>query len=778
MINKNQFEKSIIVLKENLPIVIRTGYSKFDHVLRTTIDILNNLNEERPSSVKKISEAILNGSVVSPLYLFSSLIEENKFKKFLYELSTKSTVYDYTVTKLNSDEEFSLANSTDLYAPLNELKLGLTPFNSEKFRNLKWNNGTCNVPVMFEALYKGESSNNTDSEKINPILNSSYITNLFGRKTVFDKLVTSCTIDFSRLCDRFLYEILKIANINSNDFNLNSLISIKDILDSDETTNDILTKVEKDIMASAVATYLVYASKLIGAKPDIFQWAYSAFVKDAQTHFDKSHYPLNAPVTISSGHIVTGYTYGTKNNKYNEATLDMNISQIDRHGGDDSSDPTKTLIYRNIRLNHSAWSSVMNTILSGCPRNAFENTLNEEEFRNLNKGCEFDKNTKTSIYEFTVEVLSKYISAKTRTYNTSIQLSQNLKINESANLIKFSANQIKESSSTDIIKHSVTGYSEKDLFLPYNEDIAGLLALNANVLKALADTFLDSSYLLLLSYSHDCIGNIIEETDPTTGKTNKDLFEEIYYGISSKINIDIERYSYHEKCITAQNNIDASIAAYTPYFSCRSCGSSIDDELVGIVQPTTTDLPYPEYDPYEYDIYAPLISEYTHFKKIYCIDAINKDATIAVTIERNKGRFPKNRLVTKALSYCGKNAEKRAFASLESIEEYLIALESLSEEGADAMANNAAYSALGTIGGAITELEITNSANHNTTDNIPFGSSETDNDDYLIKEGTNDAEYMTKVVSGTLESMSPKTEDKSSYLIKKYNTLFNKMLLS
>ena len=50
MINKNQFEKSIIVLKENLPIVIRNGYNKFDHVLRTTIDALNSINEERPAS--------------------------------------------------------------------------------------------------------------------------------------------------------------------------------------------------------------------------------------------------------------------------------------------------------------------------------------------------------------------------------------------------------------------------------------------------------------------------------------------------------------------------------------------------------------------------------------------------------------------------------------------------------------------------------------------------------------------------------------------------------
>lgn len=772
MINKNQFEKSIIVLKENLPIVIRNGYNKFDHVLRTVIDALNSLNEERPASVEKITNSLLNGST-SLFYLFSSLVEENEFKNFIHKMNNDTAAYDRDVIKLNSDEEFSLVNSTDFYAPLNEIRFSLTAFNSEKFRNLKWKNTTCNVPIVFEASYNGEYS--TDNEKINPVLNSSYITNLFGRKTILDKLKTCCIVDFSRFCDRLFYEIVKSINIDN--ISLNSLISIKDVLDSDKVSNDLLTKIEKDIMASAVATYLVYASKLIGAKPDIFQWAYSAFVKDAQSHFDKSHYPLNAPVTVSSGHSVTGYTYGNKNSKYNEATMDMNTAQIDRHGGDDSSDPTKALIYRNIRLNHSAWSSVMNTILSGCPRNVFKDSINEEEFRNANKGYRYDDNTKTNIYGFTVSVLSEYIKSKTRTYNTSIQLTQNLKINESANLINFSANQIKESNSTNIIKHSITGYSENDLFLPYDENVAGLLTLNTNVSKTLADTFLDASYLLLLNHSHNAIGNIIEETDPITGKTNKELFEEIYYGISSKINIDIEKYSYHEKCITAQNNIDASIAAYTPYFSCTTCKNDIDDELRGVIN-TGSSLPYPDYDPYEYDIYSPLISEYTYLKNRYCIDDINKNATIATIVERNRGRFPKNRLVTTALSYCGKNAEKRAFASLESFEEYLISLESLSEEGADAMANNAAYSALGTIGGAITELEITNSADHNTTDNIPLDSAETDNDDYLIKESSGDAEYMTKVISGSLESLAPKVKNKATDLIKKYNSIFNKMLLN
>lgn len=779
MINKNQFEKSIIVLKENLPIVIRNGYNKFDHVLRTTIDALNSINEERPASVEKIIQPLLNGNT-SLFYLFSSLVEENEFKNFIHKINYETIAFDGDALKLNSDEEFSLVNSTDFYAPLNEIKFSLTAFNSEKFRNLKWKNATCNVPIVFEASFSYNEKCSTDSERINPVINSSCITNLFGRKTILDNLETCCIIDFSRFCDRLFYEIVKSIDIadGQNTASLNFLISIKDVLDSDKVTNDILTKIEKDIMASAVATYLVYASKLIGAKPDIFQWAYSAFVKDAQSHFDKSHYPLNAPVTVSSGHSVTGYTYGNKNSKYNEAALDMNTAQIDRYGGDDSSDPTKALIYRNIRLNHSAWSSVMNTILSGCPRNIFKRSItNEEEFRNINKGYGYEDTTNMNIHRFTMSVLSEYIKSKTRTYNTSIQLTQDLKINESANLINFSANQIKEAYSTDIIKHSITEYNETDLFLPYDENVAGLLTLNTNVSKTLADTFLDASYLLLLSYTHDSIGNIIEETDPITGKTNKELFEEIYYGISSKINIDIEKYSYHEKCITAQNNIDASIAAYTPHFSCTTCKNDIDDELHHVIN-TGASLPYPEYDPYEHDVYAPLISEYTRLKNLYCIDDINKNATIATIIERNKGRFPKNRLVTTALSYCGKNAEKRAFASLESLEEYLISLESLSEEGADAMANNAAYSALGTIGGAVTELEITNSADHNTTDNIPLDSTETDSNDYLIKESSGDAEYMTKVVSGSLESLAPKEVNKATQLIKKYNSIFNKMLLS
>ena len=152
MINKNQFEKSIIVLKENLPIVIRNGYNKFDHVLRTTIDALNSINEERPASVEKITQSLLNGTT-SLFYLFSSLVEENEFKNFIHKINYETIACDRDVLKLNSDEEFSLVNSTDFYAPLNEMKFSLTAFNSEKFRNLKWKNATCNVPIVFEASF-------------------------------------------------------------------------------------------------------------------------------------------------------------------------------------------------------------------------------------------------------------------------------------------------------------------------------------------------------------------------------------------------------------------------------------------------------------------------------------------------------------------------------------------------------------------------------------------------------------------------------------------------
>lgn len=761
MLNKNQFEKSIIVLKENIPVLIRDGYTKFNHILRTTVDKLNILNEERPSSVKKITNQLMLGNV-SLLYLYSSLVSETEFNDFLCNSLSRTTIYDANVSKLNSDEEFSLSNSSDIYAPVNELKLSLTAFSSKKFRHL-----LDIIPITYEASYEGVAIGHVNSEKINNIVDSTYITDLFGRKTIFDELHTTCIIDFRGLCDKFLNNLVRCtSNIPDNDFNLNDLISIKELANSEECIQKIFTCIEKDIMASAIATYLVYASKLIGAKPDIFQWAYSSFVKDAQTHFDKSHYPLNAPVTFSSGHSVTGYTYGNKNNKFNEATVDMNVAQIGRYGGDDSSDPTKALIYRNIRLNHSAWSSVMNTILSGCPRNAFKDNTNKA----------YATKTASNIYEFAVQVLSEYIKSKTRTYNTSYQLTQSLKLVDSFNLIQYSADQIKESNSANIIKNNLSNVDENCCFIKYDENIAGLLTLNNNVSKTLADTFLDASYLLLLSYSHDYIGNIIEETDPTTGKTNKELFEEIYYGISSKINIDIEKFSYHEKCVTMQKNIDASIAAYTPYFSC--CDNSIDElnDLISGIIVENYQPPYPNYDPYENDINAPLISEYTRLKKFYFVDDINKNATISVNIERNKGRFPKNRIVTSALTNYSLNNGKRIFTSLESIDEFLKTLESLSEEGADAMANNAAYSALGSIGSTITELEITNSADHNTTDKTPLDSVDTDGDNYIIKEGTNDAEYMTKVVA---ESFNQNVEEhKTSDLVKKYNSIFNKMLLN
>ena len=141
MINKNQFEKSIIVIKENVPILLRTGYEKFNVVFKTVVDKLNSLNEEMPSSIEKATQLLFNESI-SVFDLFSSFIGENDFKKFTYRLTSDSCLYDANATKLNSDEEFSLTNSTDIYAPLDTLELSLSAFNSKKLKksNKKWNN--------------------------------------------------------------------------------------------------------------------------------------------------------------------------------------------------------------------------------------------------------------------------------------------------------------------------------------------------------------------------------------------------------------------------------------------------------------------------------------------------------------------------------------------------------------------------------------------------------------------------------------------------------------
>ena len=136
------------------------------------------------------------------------------------------------------------------------------------------------------------------------------------------------------------------------------------------------------------------------------------------------------------------------------------------------------------------------------------------------------------------------------------------------------------------------------------------------------------------------------------------------------------------------------------------------------------------------------------------------------------------------------SAYNRAFRTLESADSTVTCLESASDltvEGADAMANNGCYSALGSLCGGVRSLEITNDENASINvdgSNVNAAVTEdspTDASGRIISEGTSDTldqATITQSTESVRNNMLNDIENRAYQNINnRFDDLFDKMVL-
>ena len=781
MINKNMMEKSVISLKNHIPQFVRSTYSQFTDVFKETLDTVKEISTTSPYTANKLASEIVFG--LPMLKVLKELKNDTQYNKILERLTGLNIRIDDEIT---ADEDFSIINGTDIYAPVSRIEARITPFSAKKVYNVEWKKNV--VPVVFEVCrsFKNIETLVPVGSGFKPIY-ADDIEGFQGQKTILDRLGTCVGIDISILFQRYLFDLVEEYPVTTKFDNAIEILDAAYNKINDEIASDEIEKYTKDLLAITISTYFVYASKLIGSKADIFSWAYTAFVKDSMDHFDKSQYPVNANITKASGHAVNGAGNAGDSGKYDENTMTAN-AQLNYESDEK---PYKALIYRNIRLQYSTWATVINAIFTSAFRakrmDEGSGIFTAEYERNICRGKGFDHMAASGteynkLCEFICEALLQYITVKYRTYNTPVQLcGTELNPEDSSQLIENVISNCRDEKAVAIAKESISGYKINQIYVPYNENVAGILTANESIKKALSKTFMDAAYLIILNYVHSSMSKVMEEIEPVTGKTNKALFEEIYYGVKRSLYNDIDEYSWGRYHDTTLNDM---ITAYTPYVvsDLEKCEekSALQDihHDNNIPQPVLTENendPYRRFIPAICIVCIPFVSEYTKLKQIYDFSNFSEGSYVN-THNQTGSRFPKNKVIIEGLSKLGHELTlNRAFGSIESANECVKVIKERVEEGADCMANNACYSALGAIGGGITEIEIKNEADDNfISDSI---AKLTDSEGNAIKQGTSDTEDLSNAVTHALESAAPNQLKCGKNVVESFNELFNNVIL-
>lgn len=825
MINKNQFEKSIIFINKELPELIRKMFSESYQCLNELYDQLTKSSGESGYSVNKTVSCMMTNRRM--MFVYSRIFPEEVLNARFRDISRKVKAYAKgNDMKLTSDETFYTVNSADIYAPVTSIDLAVTPYaymNTENIVPLMFEiseDFSCSEPLVKEDYGYNVSAGALDIEGFN------------GAKTVLDNLSTVMNIDAIKLIDTFFYEmslgmdVVRREDENTDESNVNKLSFLLDILNryQDATVaNNIIEKVTKKILASAISTYLIYASRLIGAKNDVYSWAYTAFVKDSLSTLDKALYPASVNITDVSGH--TTNKYSESNNANLQFEDSSEIEDIKR----------RPSVYNSIKMQYSVWSACISAIMSeGFKRLAISrNTDYKNKSEMLSISSKIWDSDFAKICEYVNYSLIAYLSARYRTFNTSQCMDYITGgLYQSVGGIKYTVSQIKDETAGSIIKNTTSGFKIKDIYIGVSDTDYSILCLNKCAVSSMSKMFLYGAYLYMLSIIKAKLGKSYTEIEPNTGKTRQALFEEIYNGVCNRIsNILKNARNYTPESLefmhfsSEEKRMLTDIARkFTPFNSAMTmysnrtmspCFDILDKDFItkeySIIANIKTDsknLPESLRKAVEYEagyvrdcktyLKIPFYSEmcilgrYAEYFDKYC-SYVRMDNEADINKD-DPSCFPKNKMILDSISTMNLSdgAFNTAFKTIESADTAITSLESVAElagEGADAMANNGCYSVLGSLCGGVRSLEITNSADE--TDNIDIdgsnpesvinSDSKTDGSGRIISDGTSDTLDQATVTMATESYRANMLKDveKCAYkqLTDRFDDLFDKLVL-
>lgn len=852
----NQYEKSIYVLKENVPNFIRLAYSTFADLFNVLFeDCICEAAKEIPSSTRDVCSALLcccdsRGVSFSDI-CFKYFTKINNIREFNEKLA-KLAVHEKEEFSTSKEDIFFNVNDTDIEAPVGSIR-GVFSLANEVVNS--WTRSSSKtevcekiVPLIFQPKFSSYEHNNREDIK-----------DLTGTDSILSHGTTELCIDLGALFDSFFEKAIDLSKFGEEDAedavvstegevvsreieenleaHLDGLSSVGKVIQN--KASDICEGITKTILASALATYTVYASKLIGSKQDIYDWAYKAFVKDSLSFIDVKDYINNADITRYSGHRVgekdeIGKPYGMPASEATDTDGNirtaLNSGALNFNNGD-LPISVKKIIYRSIRLQYSLWASVINSIF--CTGKSDKTKPHSSTLYNTVDpvlGNRYD-----SLLDLSRAIFSSFAKARYRTFNTGTQFTEKREAVSSLASVDIGISKIVDQKAKEILKDSTKNFKISSLFFNDLNNSVILTEANNRAVNEIRKLFIQTAYLLMLNKINQNSGKILEDEDPITGKTRKELFNEIYYGISINLSkaINAISYSFDSALEVFKTLKDTGLSAFVSAVSPTDdiygkLGAHIEHEkrFERMSQKVRDVVCYSKdgkpslREMFDNDlsdtkeilrwfimdrVLVPYYSDFLDIKsvsyKYQFVDRLPDEQPFTDFTAANKTGtlFPKNRIVVDQLNMVSKmQAEKNKYFTIESINSAMDDLE-ISMCAADAMANNGSYNALASIGSSISSLEIStdnaDDAGHspvdesdtrlNASDN-PLEGTVTSTDANGTELGPNptDAEDQRKFTvhdsmesahASQMEELNKRFMEKT---IERYNELFNKVIFN
>lgn len=843
----NQYEKSIYMLKDNIPNFIRLAYSTFADLFNILFeDCICEAAKELPSSTRDVCKALLcccySREVSFSDICFRYFTQFKNIREFNEKLA-HLVVHGKEEFSTKEDTFFNV-NDTDIEAPVRSIR-GMFSLANEVVNDWSCSQSkteSCEkiVPLIFQLRFDSFNHNNQDDIK-----------DLTGTDSILSHGNTELCVDLGALFNNFFEKAVKLSRYGEEaDVSAESETVSREIEEDLESilerlsavgkviqnkSSDICEDISKTILASALATYTVYASKLIGSKQDIYDWAYKAFVKDSLSFIDVKDYINNADITRYSGHrvgkedeIAKPYgmpvtevtdTDGNINTALNSGVLNSNCG--------DFPVSIKKIIYRSIRLQYSLWASVINSIFCTGKSNKtrYYSDMLQPNVENRYK----------SLLELSRAIFSSFVKARYRTFNTGTQFTEKREVISSLSSVDIGISKIVDLKAKEILKESTKNFKIGSLFFNDLNNSVILTEANNRAINEIRKLFIQTAYLLMLNKINQNSGKILEDEDPITGKTRKELFNEIYYGISINLSKAINSISdnFDSPLEVFETLKDTGLSAFVSAVSPSDdiygkIGSHLDNknrfrrmlnkvqDLICYSKDRKTSLG----EMFSSDlsdvkailkwfvidrVLMPYYSDFLDIKsvswKYQFVDRLPDEQpfTDFTAINKTGALFPKNRLVVDQLNMVSKmQSEKNRYFTIESINSAMDDLE-ISMCAADAMANNGSYNALASIGSSISSLEIgsdnPDDAGHSPVDesDTRLNASENPLEGTVINSDANgtelgpnptDAEDQRKfTVHDSMESahivqIEELNQRFIAKTIERYNELFNKVIFN
>lgn len=813
MIKMNQFEYSIKTLVNKVPEFVNKSLQAFIVIENEVNDLIQNVKDTSPHTIRKILKNLLNDYDTNILYYVKKMYNEEQYYSVLNYIDN-SLVHDPTIyfndnADVDIQEKDSLSN-VDIVAPVTSVYGTISSLSRLTNKNyINTDDVNKYIPgIMFETNDFKPSKRSSNVNKAEDTKRTSFADEQ-GRHTVFDYLISTCKIDICTLFSIFMRLAIidsDLANICTNDgilLEISKWDIIHSTLNNVDFQKKIIDIVSKNTLRSSVSTYLVYAGKLIGTKSDIYNWLYTTIVKDTVEDIERGVYPTSADTSLYSGKSLDSEDM-QKDNIFNKNI--QNNDKFDKNTyGTNPISFNKRLLYKNIRLLYSNWSIVINSIISmSNSRNTFSfKTASDEDFNNLDVSsvATRNENSKSALCDLAYNILSQFITTKYRTYNIAIQPNDDGKFSENNTLSSITIKRIYNQEVKNLLKNSLKIESMdtdnfedyKKYFLSNTKESIVLVKMSIPSKNILADLFMMCSYLIIMDFAHNNMYKISNQKDPLTDKSNKELFEEIYFGINNNIKRIIEMFKHEtynlldslvfsnsDQYEKIYKNINANFSSLLPFNRNTTFDYFLEEDKYN------TNDNYSNYDisktskislknikeissdfnsNYLVNIFT--ISPMSELVKIY-----NKYNGLDYKIQENGGYskyneiytrsssiFPKNKIVVDQL-----NNVRLAVPSLKSLESIEAEIDNLSISSESEWAN-INHSDLASLGSNITELdnqEINKNANVIDDDNVI----DIDDKATIILSSESYKEYEENEIVSICNNS----------VISKYNKLFNKLV--